>query len=225
MRTAIERDHARLVHHFVADGYEAGALCNVVRVPVDRGHHGPGQTARDAPYVERQILRTIERSGVVSVAAASRRAYRGGSLLRVVCGRRDPAVLRIGDHPRPAVLRVVVLVPMRRTSAGVVVRRAPNRLRGFLLTLGALFDEPIEVCGSVIFLPLAGKLRRLLHWNATFVAVRVGSLEVWITPWGPWDGRRLRRAWGGGCLCLSPHAGRGTEREPHHEPGDGARAR
>src|SRR5688572_7865294 len=122
MRTAIERNDTRLVHHLIANRDKAWPLRDVVAVAVDRRHHRAGQAPCDAADVERQILWAIERTGVVAIATAACGTDGRRALLRLVRGRRDLSVFGIGDHPRAAVRRVVVLVPMRGASAGVVLR-------------------------------------------------------------------------------------------------------
>src|SRR5262249_46710907 len=139
--------------------------------------------------VQGEIFRAVERTGVVPVAAASRGANRGRSLLGVFGERRRLAIRRIGDHPRAAVLRVVVLVPVRRSCPRGVVGGAADRLRRFLLTLSSLLDQPLEIGGGDVFLALAGKLRRLLHRDAAFVAVGIRALKIWIAPGCPWNAR------------------------------------
>ena len=93
VRPAVERDHARLVHHLVADGDEAGALRDVVPVAVDSRHHRPRNAARDAADVEREVLRAVERADVVAVAAAPRRPHGRRPLSRLVV---------VGASSRPA---------------------------------------------------------------------------------------------------------------------------
>ena len=71
MRPAVGRDDARVVDHLVRDRDDARALRNLGPVAVDDAQRGSEDPARDAPLVEGEIRRPVERS--VAVGAARHR--------------------------------------------------------------------------------------------------------------------------------------------------------
>ena len=62
MRPIIERNHARLVHHFVRDRHAVRALRDHDTVAIEHSAHAGVQAARDAPVVEREIFELVERA-------------------------------------------------------------------------------------------------------------------------------------------------------------------
>src|SRR5688572_822911 len=189
---AVERDDARVVHHLVADRDHPWRLHDLVRVAVDGRHHRARDAAGDAPHVERQILRAVEGTGVIAVAAAARRADGGRALLRLVGRRRHLVVGRVLDHPGPAVGGVVILVPVLRTGAGILVLRAADDLGRLFRPCRALLDQRGKLLGLDVLQPASGELRRPLHRDAALVAVGVGALDVRVAPRRPRNRARLR---------------------------------
>src|SRR6185295_8935186 len=93
VRPPVERDDARIVHHLVTDHDLSGGLEDAVAVAVDDRQHRPYDAARDAAVVQREVLRTPERSFAETAAIARRRA-----LLRVRRQRRPSSVGGFGDQ-------------------------------------------------------------------------------------------------------------------------------
>src|SRR4029077_19852930 len=96
--------------------------------------------------------------------------------------RRHLAVRRIRNHPRTAVLRVVVLVPVRRPGARVVVGGAADRGGNALGLLMTTVEQLRELSGRDLIEPLTGKLRLTLHRDAAFVAVAIRAGDIGIAP-------------------------------------------
>src|SRR5438552_15916898 len=98
MRSVVEGDQARLVHHLVSNGHIAGTLDDLIRVAVNGWHHRSGKAAGNAPDVQRQILGTVEWSRVVAVSAAAGRSNCRVSLLGLGGERGHLAVGTIRKH-------------------------------------------------------------------------------------------------------------------------------
>ena len=88
VRPAVERNHARVVHHLVGDGHDARALVNLVRVAVDGRHHRAGHAARDAAIVEAAVLPRVGRPAALRAACCARAARCCAS---AVCGGTLPS--------------------------------------------------------------------------------------------------------------------------------------
>ena len=168
--------------HLVRDGDVARSLDDPVRVAVNGRHHRSGKAARDAADVQRQVLGTVERTVVVAVSAAAGGTDGRGSRDGGGRQRRHLAIGRIGNHPRAAVLRVVVLVPVRWTGARVVLGRAANRDGDTLGLRVAPLQELRELRRRDLFEALSRKLRGTLHRDPAFVAVVIRALKIRIAP-------------------------------------------
>ena len=117
MRAPIERNHARLVDHLVADRDGVGRLDDLVTAAVAGRHHRVRDAARDAAVVEAHVEVAVERPARVLV-----RADAAGARPRVRFGRarRDLAVLGIRDEPGALVVaieRIEDQVRRRRDAA------------------------------------------------------------------------------------------------------------
>ncbi len=174
VRTAIERDDPRVVHHLVGDGHVPGRLVDVVRVAVDRRHHRAGHAARDAPVVEAPVLPRVRRAPALACGRAGGRTLLGLGRLR-----RHLPVRRIGHQPGAAVHRVVVLEPVHR--AGGAGKLAQRRRPLDSLPL-ALFDQLGQLLRRHILQPPAGKGVGALERDAALVAVVVVAGDVRIAP-------------------------------------------
>src|SRR5204862_7687864 len=82
VRTAVEWNDARLVHHLVANRDPALALHDLVGVAVDRRHHRSGQPARDAAIVQAAILVGIGRTACARAARFGARGLAPPALFR-----------------------------------------------------------------------------------------------------------------------------------------------
>ncbi len=116
---AVERNHARVVHHLVADHDRVGGLHDAEAVAVEHGKHA-ADAARDAAVVEREILEAVERPGAEGADAE-------GGLLLGEAGLRQPreaAVGRFDDERGVAEGADPEFVPQERFLVhGAVARR------------------------------------------------------------------------------------------------------
>jgi hypothetical protein len=104
VRTAVERNHSRLVNQLVADADDARRLHDLIRIAVDERHHRSRERARDAAIEQAEVLRSVERA-VAKTAAGNRQPVhriqgsgRGEPPLRQRRQAGNPAVRRINDQ-------------------------------------------------------------------------------------------------------------------------------
>ena len=121
MRPAVERDDAGVVRHLVHDRHVAGRLHDL-QVAVVAGLQ-PRQAEVHAAFAGREHFRILERVRLAVLDLG------GAPLLRFGRHRRNPAVGRIGDERRPAIVPValdepelVVVAGARIVRAGLVMR-------------------------------------------------------------------------------------------------------
>jgi hypothetical protein len=92
--------------------------------------------------------------------------------------RGNLAVGRIGNEPRPAVFREVILEPVQRAP------QFPPLPIGFDTLVAPLGSERGQLAIGDLFKPSSIELRGPLERNQALVVVRKDSGYVWITPWG-----------------------------------------
>ena len=149
-------------------------------------HHRARQPSGDAPIVQAEILRAVERPAANAsgdrpafVDGVDARVGRRRAILGVRPERRNPAVGRIDDEPRPAAPRHLEHVAKRHERLGPV--RPVDGLRLTLLDdFGQLRDR--DILDAPAF-----ELLRPLERRVQLVLVRVGALQIGIAP------RRARR--------------------------------
>src|SRR5262249_19692961 len=83
------------------------------------------------------------------------------------------------DEPRPAVLRAVVFIPVRRTGARFRAADAWCPIDRGLRTLG---DQFLQLFVVDVRVRLSAELRRTFERNPAFVLVGVGALQIGIAP-------------------------------------------
>ena len=131
-RTAVDRHHARLVDHLVADRDIAGALHQPGVGVVDGGIDGVGHAAGDAAVVEGEVLVAVERAVAEAAPDAALLARP-----RLGAERRHPSVGRIDHHRSPA-RRLPALEPMRRRRGGRADGTRIGSVRRLDLELGVV---------------------------------------------------------------------------------------
>ena len=171
MRPAVERNHARLVHHLVRDRDAVRALRDHDAVAVEHGAHAGAQAARDAAVVQREILERVERTRAERAVAGGS----GGSRTSVGRQRRRAAVRGIDDERRETENAHAIRDAMEGLNVGRVIAAG-------LLTLRAL-DELLLAQEL-----LRAERFRAVERNATHVVGRPGALQARMAP------RRLRRS-------------------------------
>ena len=117
---------------------------------------------------------------------------------------RDPAIGRVDDQPRAAVLRVVVFEPVQRAA------QLPALPIGLDARLVEPIVEPRELRRVDVGERAAGERVGALHRNQAFVAVRVGALQIRVAP--GCAGRLVGTAGFGGSGRAAPAIARGPAR-------------
>ena len=167
VRTAVERDDARVVHHLVGDDDRVGRLYDSRAVAVDHRQPRTCQAARDAAVVVVEVLDGVEGTHAVGTRdGAARACFRRE--------RRDPAVRRIDDERGVAEVARALFIAEGACSRVVEITRLAaltRALREFLV-------------GEVLARP---ELRRARHRHAAHVVARPDALEIGMAP------RQLRR--------------------------------
>src|SRR5215510_9428812 len=90
-RAAIERDHARVVDHLIADDDSIGSLDDARAVAINGRHEGANRAARDAPVIEREVLDLLPWTD-------AERSLQAWPFLRGGGERRDAAVRWLDHH-------------------------------------------------------------------------------------------------------------------------------
>ncbi len=159
VRTAVERDDARVVRHLVHDHHVAGRLHDLQVAVVARLQ--ARQAEVHAALAEREDFRIFERVRPPLLN------LRGAPLLRVRRHRRKAAVRRIADERRPSIVPVAADDPELVVVAGARIVRA--RLRD---AVQHGVDEAVaELRVAVVLGDLRGEPLKL-------VDLRVGELRL-----------------------------------------------